>query len=266
MIKDSLKKGFEVLFSSFPVLFAWIVLQGAVYFFLNVSLLGDKQQDGEIPSITPLGIMGIGLWILWIIAYLYMRAGTLAYVRDKINLERATFSSFLSLGREYFFPLVRFSLAFCSLLLLLTIGVALLFFAILAFMEATTEVPSSQMIMMGLGTGFFSTIVLVNVCFYFLMLYAPTILVADELKAFAAMKSSAAIACKWFKKTWGLALLFLLIYSINGTLSFISYNVFSGGIQIALLAVSAVFAAFAEVYLTAVIMNCYLRIKTLELK
>lgn len=259
MIKESLKKSFEILRESTSLFLLVFVFHVLASFFISFFFTGPAPQFQGAASMPSL----ITASSIVMILYFYLHAGTLAYVHNKINFGQAPLSIFFSSGFKYLSPLILFQLAFFLPAIIVTAGIGFIFIGFLTVSLQVAE-PSQTAVMVTIGG--FCILFIMNICWAFLMLYAPTIIVADSSKVYVAMKKSAKIVWKYIGVTLGLLAINAIFYLMTGLLSGIEKYIFINWFfQVTLLFAIAFWNTFFEIYVSCIVMNIYLRISKQEI-
>lgn len=95
-IGESIKKGFGVASKSMPVVLVLFVL-GFVFSMVNLKL-APQTADANTPPSPILIVAGV----IFIFLSIFLQAGSLGYVRDRIKTGAATLGSFFSSGGQYY--------------------------------------------------------------------------------------------------------------------------------------------------------------------
>lgn len=80
MIKNSLKKGFQITSESTIPFLIWTIFNVIAGFFTTFIFL-DQLKENESFAVSPLSVF---TWVAFLLIYIYLHAATLAYVRNKI--------------------------------------------------------------------------------------------------------------------------------------------------------------------------------------
>ena len=244
MIAEVMKKGFDVVLSSFPLLAVWFAFQ------LGLGVFPLLIYPAIVSYLATLHL-ALALFVYasfygpLVLFYVYLRAATLVYVRDNIKSGETRASCF-TYGFNYCFRLVLFYFVF----LMIFIGIVLGIYLILTLFKIQES-----------GIDF--TIYLaafIMVCMATFMLYAPTIIVADDAKTTPAMKRSVNVVRNHKKITLILFGFYALVWVLMGGFNMLTAE-YSKWI---ILPLAAILSSLFEIYITAVVMNVYLRLSQNE--
>jgi hypothetical protein len=207
MIKEALKNSFRIC-KELPSIFSVFIFFSIGAGLLNKYYFPDPAQM-QINSMA----LPMGLSFLIIFLYIYLHAGVLGSVRDKIKEGRTSFSNFLHLGIKYFLSLLFF---YTSLLLfLIATNCALIFLLYTLFPNVSQSIFSVILI----------TILTIWNCVIILFAaYVPSIAVADNTSIIKAIKISFKTTCTHLGTTVGILFLYLLALSISTLIAFFSKN------------------------------------------
>ncbi len=191
-IRGILKKGLKVAMESMNLVLALFVF-GAVWSVLNVFFSPQLQNAGGRPPAT-----AIVLGVLFALASIFMQAGSLGYVRDKLKLGKVEFSSFTASAPKYYLPLLLL-----GLLVALVVGafflVAILIVALLANIASM------------LGVVLAVIVVAIGIYVGILMLLAPYFIVVGGQDVIASVKGSISLIRNNLLKLLGIALILIVI-------------------------------------------------------
>lgn len=249
-IGESIKKGFSTAMGSMPLVVIFIVY-GAVTNLLNLAF-ADRLQSPTPDQNTM--IASSALSILLVLFGIFLQAGSMGFLRDKLKTGTASLGAFAAYGMKYYLRLLAFGLIVSALV----IGV------ILVAALALNALPEAARIV---GVAVFAVIGLVVLYFVILMFFAPYIMVVEETGAVDALKRSMPLVKSHFG---GVLLLGLALVAI-GFLLGVLFGLVMGLVAVAmqgsnasqqLVAVlSSIVNGFLGVFMTAAYMNFYLRVR-----
>ncbi|GEM_PF-943006 len=244
-IRGILKKGLSVAMGSMNLVLVLFVF-GAVWSVLNLFLSTQAQnQAGRTPAVL------IAFGLLFALASIFMQAGSLGYVRDKLKLGRAEFSSFTASAQKYYLPLLLL-----GILVTLAIGAFILAAAAIAALLANIASMAGLILAM--------VIAAIGIYAVILMLMSPYFIVAGEQDVISSVKDSIALIRKNLLKVLGIALVLLVISFFIGVILGVLFTLISTamkGAQAAqfIFAVSSSFVnAFLGVMVTGSFMTFYM--------
>lgn len=259
MIKASLKNGFEVVRKSFPLASLLIAYNIISVLFTTFAISNPAQSGQNFASLHPLTLAIFGVMSL---IFFYTSAGTIGYVRDIIKLGQPRLSTFFSSGCKYFFRILCLYLAFFLLFMAIIAILSFVFFVIYFLAGLTTQNAAPTPWTTLIAVLFGALLGIVGICLTFCMLYAPTIVVVDESKVFAAIKRSTTTVCRSMRKAFALAGLLLLFSFILWGLTTLSGTLISEPpLQVASVVIIGGLGGVVPIYLSAVIMSVYLRLQ-----
>ncbi len=241
IIGTTIKKGFKVATESMNlvlVLFAF----GAVWGIINVFLAPQLQNpSGGAPGVA------IVVGILFALASIFMQVGTLGYVRDKLKLGKAEFSSFVASGSKYY---VR--------LLLLGLFIALVVGAFILAAIAIAALLSNIMSTLGLVLA----VIVAGVGIYvaILMLLAPYFIVAGGQNVISSVKSSVSLIRKNLLKLLGITLILIVIGFLIGIVLGVLFALLSTAMKGAQMAqiIFAVLSSFVNAFLSVMVTGAFM--------
>ena len=240
-IGESVKKGFSVATQSMALVFCLFAF-GVFWSILNLLYTSKFQTPAQAPS-----PIVIALAVVFILLSIYMQAGSLGFVLNKIKQGNADLSSFAAAAGKFY-------------LRVLLLG---LFVAVIA---------GAFILLAGLGVAFLQTpgmviaVVLGGIGIYVLLLMflSPYILVAEDNKVIASIKKSVAFVRKNILAVLGISLILVAIGFAAGVILGLVYGaitlVLKAGTasQIIFAVLSSFLNAFLGVFVTAGFMNYYL--------
>ncbi|MBI4352641.1 MAG: hypothetical protein HY593_01820 [Candidatus Omnitrophica bacterium] len=244
-IGESLTKGFSVSVRS-GVLFFVLFIFGFVFNLINV-LAFQNPPSPEPKTSTLVAAFSIG--VVFILLSIYVQAGTLGYIRDRVKLGSVNFSTFFSSGAKYY---VR--------LFLVGLLVALIVGALLVLAGLVAALLTGKLSVLGIALAIL--IAALGIYLVVLLFFAPYIVVAGDQPAWASIKQSVAFVRKNILPILGIAILLVLIGLVIGVL----LGLISGLTAVAIKGVASqmVFAflsslvnAFLGILVTATFMNFY---------
>ena len=245
-VKASIKKGFGVAKGSLAIV-GILSLFGFVWSLLNIYYAPKIQAQAQAPD-AKTSVLIVVSTVIFILVSIFLQAGTLGYVRDKIKQGKANFAAFMAGGAKYYGRLFVVGLII-SLVAIAFILVAALAVALLKKPGLFIAVP----------------VALAAIYFILLMFFAPYIVVVNEEKSIASIKKSVGMVKKNLLGVLGISAILvvigfgvgLLIGVILGLLNVASPGVIS---QVATAVLSSLLNAFLGVFVTATFMNFYLEI------
>ena len=240
-----IKKGFKVATESMNLVLVLFVF-GAVWSVLNVFLAPQLQTPGGAPP-----AVAIVLGILFVLVSFFMQAGSLGYVRDKLKLGKAEFSSFTASGSKYYIPFLLL-----SLFIALVVGVFIIAAATIAALLAN--------VMSVLGLVLAVIVAAIGVYAAILMLLAPYFIVVGGQGVIASVKSSISLVRKNLLKLLGITLILVVIGFLTGVVLGLFFALLSAVLkqppaaQIIFAVLSSLVNAFLGVMVTGSFMTFYL--------
>jgi len=245
VIGTVIKKGFKTATESINLVLALFIF-GTVWSVLNVFLAPQLQTPGSAPP-----AVAIVLGILFALASIYMQAGSLGYVRDKLRLGKAEFSSFTASGSKYYIPFLLL-----GLFIMLIVGAFIIAAAAVAALLAN--------VVSVLGLVLAVIIAAIGVYAAILMLLAPYFIVAGGQGVIASVKSSVSLVRKNLLKFLGVALILVVIGFLTGIVLGLFFALLSTMMkgaqtaQIIFAVLSSLMNAFLGVMVTGAFMTFYL--------
>jgi len=242
-----IQKGFETALKS-PLIVGLVFAYGFVWSLINIPFMQAQEGATDVGSSIASGI----LTILFLLTSIYMQAGLLTYVRERMKKGQASFADFSAGGSKYYWRVLGLSV------ILMLFVIILLILSTLAILFAGEGVNVFSLIVVFI----LATIGLTGLFFLFL---APYTIVADDEKVIRSMKTSVAIVKSHFIQLALLGTLLILIYlgvfalittvaSVTGLAS-IQYSIPG---QVVAGAVSSFVHAVWGVLLAGVFMSFYL--------
>src|SRR3989338_4574871 len=195
-IRESIKKGLSVATGSMGLVLILFIF-GAVWNLINVSLTPRLENpDAGTTAI----IVGVG--ILFILASIFVQAGSLGYVRDRLKLGKAEFASFMASGSKYYIQLLLL-----GLFIALVVGAFVLLAALVVALLANT--------LSTLGVILAVVIAAIGIYVAILMFLAPYFIVVDGQKVIASVKNSISLVLTLIG--FGIGLVLGLIFVLLST-------------------------------------------------
>lgn len=194
-IGQTVKKGFSIAGSSWDLIASLFVF-GLAWNLINLALSTRIPEEGNPDPVTSALMIGAG--IVFVFLTIFFQSGSLGYVRDRVKGAAVGMSTFFESGRRYYLSVLA-----VALVVTLIIGV----FVILAAVSATLFAESAQVLSVILALAFAA----LGISFVILLFLAPYIIVADGVKAAAAMRQSMTVVKKNLGILLGLSLLLVLV-------------------------------------------------------
>ena len=243
-IVESIKKGFSTAVSSLPVVLVLFVF-GFIFNLINMTLAPQAQAPNAPPSIPM-----IAAGVVFILLTVFMQAGSMGYVRDKIKQGSASFANFTGSASKYY---VRILLL--SLVIALIIGA----FVLLAALVVALLGQKAQYVAIGIA------IVIASIGIYTLILlfFAPYIAIVNEQGVAASLKESVKVVRANILKVVSISLILiaigfaigLVIGLVVGLLARVMQGTSS---QIVFAFLSSLVNAFLGFFVTSSFMSFYL--------
>ena len=205
MFRESLNKGFKIFQESRPIFLVWLLF--GVFSGLFTLMVGSSLTDYK--DIVGLPFYAKILFGAFVVGYYYLHAGTLVYVRKKILQEHPSLMDFFVVKLKYVFSIPFISIIYFFLFLFITLCLVLSEGLIIPF---TGFSPQSLNLTNKLAIiGIVVEIGVVNIWLALLLMYGPTVLVAENSKIFSAIKKSINWAQSFSNNIW--------IWSLNSIIS-----------------------------------------------
>ena len=241
-ILESIKKGFSVTASSLPVVLALFVF-GFIFNLINMALLPKAPNTPPSPAMIAAGVVFVLLTI-------FMQAGSMGYVRDKLKQGNAAFSHFLAAGSGYY---VRIFLL--SLVIALVIGA----FVLAAALAAALLGPKAEYAAIGVAI----VIAAIGVYTLILLFFAPYIAVSRDQGVIFSLKESVRLVRANPLKVVGISFLlvaigFLVGLAIGLVVGLLTRVMPDRASQILFAVLSSLVNAFLGLFVTASFMSFYL--------
>jgi hypothetical protein len=241
-IKASVGKGFGVARQSLAVV-GVLSLFGFVWNLINIYFAPKLQTPSARVSLAM-----VFASVVFILASIFLQAGTLGYIREKIKQGKADFSLFMSSGSRYYGRLFLVGLIITlAVVAFIAVGAVAV-----AFLKTVGIVIA---VLIGIAA----------VYLILLMFFAPYAVVINEEKAMASIKKSMGLVKKNFLGVLGISGLLILIGFLAGLLVGLIFglmNVALPGIvsQVIFAFLSSILNAYLGIFVSASFMNFYLEI------
>ena len=241
-MKTSVGKGFEVARQSLAVV-GVLSLFGFVWNLINIYFAPKLQTPSARVSLAM-----VLASVVFFLASIFLQAGTLGYIREKIKQGRADFSIFMSSGSRYYLRLFLVGLIIAL--------IVVVFIAVGAI---------AVMLLKTVGIVIAVLIGLVAIYVILLMFFAPYAVVINEEKAVASIKKSISLVKKNLLGVLGISGILLLIGFVIGLLIGVIFgllNVTAPGTvsQVITALLSSILNAYLGIFVSASFMNFYLEI------
>ena len=245
-VTASIRKGFGIARQSMAIV-AFLSLFGFVWGFLNIYYAPQIQAQAKTPDIK-ISMLMMAATLIFVVVNVFLQAGTLGYVRDKLKQGKADLSAFVGAGSKYY---LRFFVVgpVIMLIAMAFIIVATVAFALLKNPGLIIAIPAA----------------LIGIYFLLLMFFAPYIIVVHEEKSIASIKKSIGVVKKNLLGVLGVLAIMVAIGFVAGLLTGLVLgllNVAAPGLfsQVVTAALSGFLNAFLGVFVAASFMNFYLEI------
>ena len=198
-IFGSIKKGAAIAASSLPVVMILFVFS-FVFNLINLMLTPENPDPNTPP---PVALIAAG--IAFVLVTVYMQAGSMTYMRNKIKQSAAALSDFFAGGMRYYLKMLGL-----SLIMAVIIGIFVLIAAL-----SISQLGQTQRIVAG---------AIVSVCFIVgmfllvLLFFAPYIAICEDAGVIASLKKSKSLVLANFMKVVGLAIVLILVGFLVGIL------------------------------------------------
>lgn len=246
-IGQTIQKGFSVAGSSWNlvgVLFGF----GLIWNFINLAVSPRIPAEGSPDAGTSAFLIAISA--VFILLTIFFQAGSLGYVKEKIKGGNAQLSDFVSAGKRYYVSILAVAAAVTAI-----IGVFLLSAALSA-----SVLPEN---LKAVGVVLALVLAALGLTFVVLLFFAPYIVVAENVKAMAAMKQSVGLVKKNAGALLLLSLLLILIgfgvgMVLGAIFAAISFVLKGMAAQIIFAALSSAVNAYLGLVVTGSFMALYL--------
>jgi len=251
-IGESIKKGLSVTMQSLPLAGIFFVY-GAITNIINIKVSG-RLQGGAVPDSTTIAL-SLGVSVFIILIGIFLQAGSMGYLRDKIKIGNASLNNFVTYGSKYYLPLLIFGL----LLTLIIGGLVMLGVLAVNVMPQSLKVVGAVVMLLAAAGGIY---------FVVMMFLTPYIIVVEDEKPIPAVKRSMDLVKKNILGILGIGLLLVAIGFVLGMLSGIILGAATAlakvgpdASQMLIAVLSSVVNAFLGIFMTSTYMTFYLRIK-----
>ena len=243
-IGESIKKGFGVANKSVPVVLVLFVL-GFIFSIVNLKLTPQTQDPNASPSPV---LIAVG--IIFIFLTIFLQAGSMAYVRDRIKSGTATLGSFLASGGKYYLPILVL-----GIVVSLIIGVFVLLAALVVAMLQSIQVLSIPLAILFAALGIY---------FVVMLFLSPYAVVVDGKSVKQAIQLSMKLVKKNILALLGISALLILIgfgigLGLGAILAGVGFLIKQESVsQIVFALLSSLVNAYLGMVVTAAFMNFYL--------
>ncbi len=242
-IVGSIKKGFSVAASSFPVVLVLFVF-GFIFNLINQKIAPQTPNTPPSPQMIVAGVA-------FILATVYMQAGSMGYARDKIKEGAATLSRFTGSAAKFYVKILLLSLIIAAI-----IGAFVLLAAfVVAMLGQTAHIVA--LIIAG-------AITIVGVFVLILLFFAPYIAVNENKPVGACLSDSVKTVRANLWKVLLISLILIAIGFLVGVLIGLVVGLVSRAVQnapvtsILFAFLSSLVNAFLGFFVTATFMSFYL--------
>ena len=245
-IRATVNKGFSLTASSMPIV-AVLFVFGFIFNMINM-----KLTPASLTANTPPSPLMIGTGFVFFLITIFIQAGSMGYLRDKIKQGSASFSNFNSAATKYYLKIFLLSLA---------VGLIIGSFVLIAALLLALLSQSAQMVAVVLAM----VIAAIGIYTLFLLFFAPYIAICEEIPVIACLKQSVRVVRKNLLKVLGISLILISAGFIVGMTLGIGVGLLSrvlpvGTPQIIFIVLSSLINAFLGLFVTASFMNFYLGI------
>lgn len=251
-IVESVKKGFSVASQSMGLVLVLFVF-GFIWNLINVFAFKNTENP-TTPQAVAMIITGIG----FILFTIFMQAGSLGYVRERLKAGTANLSSFVSSGGKYYLRI---------LVIGLIVGAVAIVFVLLASLALALlggGQAEGKRLLNALSIALAATLVIAGLYFILLMFLAPYIAVGEERKAIESLKKSISTVKANFLRVLGLFGLLIVIGFVFGLvvgLVFALVNLATKGgtvSDVVFAALSSIVNSYLGIVVTGAFMSYYL--------
>ena len=237
-------KGFSIAASSLPVVLVLFVF-GLIFNLINLKL-APQTQDPNAPPSLPMAISGI----VFVLATVYMQAGSMGFVRDKIKQGSASLSNFTGAAAKYYVKI---------LLLSLTIALVIGGYVLLSALAVTVLTQRAEYVAMGLAI----LIAAIGIYTLILLFFAPYLAICDEKKIKECLSGSVKVVRANILKVVGISVTLVAIGFVTGILlgivvGLVTRVIPAGVSQYIFAVISSLINAFLGLTVTASFMSFYL--------
>ncbi|MBI4432991.1 MAG: hypothetical protein HY592_05895 [Candidatus Omnitrophica bacterium] len=246
-IGESLKKGFSTAQESMSLI-SVLFLFGLFWNLVNVFYTSQFESPDAQISIVVLVIATV-----FVLLSVFMQAGSLGFVREKVKTGTASLATFTASGGKYYWTLFVIGL---MVSLVIGIFVLLAVLAAAALNQSDIAAVIAAVIISGIG-----------IYIVLLMFLAPYIAVSEDKKAIASIRQSIGVVRKNILRVVGLALLLVVIGFVIGLVLGALFAVLSGAMpgtisQVLFAVLSSFVNSYLGVLVTAAFMSFYLGLTT----
>ncbi len=244
-IGEAIKKGFSITKQSWNLVLTLFVF-GAIW---NVISVFISPAAGTTPD-TPTTIRIVALGLVFILVSIYIQAGSLGYICEKIKQGSANFSKFFELGGKYYVKILLL-----GLLIALIAGGLILFAALAgAALQGKLHILGVIVALLLAAVGIYAAL---------LLFFAPYAIVADNEKVIAAVKKSVTLVRQNIGRVLGVLGILIAIGFGIGILLGLAFGALTAAApgqasQIAFGIMSSFVNAFLGVVVTGSFMSLYL--------
>lgn len=242
-VKTSVGKGFGIARQSMPVV-GILSLFSFVWNLINLYYAPQVQQNPQ----AAISAVLVVATIVFLLVSIYLQAGTLGYIRDKVKQGQATLSVFTSSAGQYYMRIFGVGLIITSIALLFIVVAAVL----VAFLKTV-------------GVVIAVAVAVIGIYLFCLVLFAPYIIVANDERAVASIKKSVGLVKKNILPVFGISLILVVVAFAVGLLTGVLLglvNVAAPGpvSRVIYALVSSLLNSFLGVFVYASFMNFYFEV------
>lgn len=253
-IIESIKKGFLVAFRSMDLVLALFVF-GFIWNLINV--FAFKNTENPTP---PEAALMIVTGVVFILFTIFMQAGSLGYVCDRVKTGAASLSSFASSGGKYYLRILLIGLIVGAVAIVFIL-LASLALALLGGGQEAAAQPNRTLNALSIALA--AILVIVAIYFILLMFLAPYIAVSEERKVIESLKKSVSTVKANFLRILGVFGLLILIGFVFGLVVGLVFALVSLGVkgpaaEVIFAALSSFVNSYLGVVVTGTFMNYYL--------
>lgn len=246
-IGEAIKKGFSITTRSWDLVLTLFVF-GAVWNVISIFVNPDAAAAPDTQ--TTIKLVAIG--IVFILLSIYVQAGSLGYICDKVKQGQASFSRFLELGGKYYFKILILGLVIA----LIAGGLILLAALAVAGLQGSLNIVGVILALLLAAAGIYVAL---------LFFLAPYAVVADNESPIAAIKKSTKLVKQNIGKVLGILAILIVIGFGVGLILGLVFALLTASIpgqasQIGFGIVSSFINAFLGVVVTGSFMSLYLSI------
>ena len=190
-IGESIQKGFGIAKKSMPLVLLLFVL-GFIFNMINLKL-SPASPDPNAPPSTILIVAGV----IFIFMTIFLQAGSMGYVRDRLKTGSAAFANFTAAGGKYYLPILVL-----GIVVSLIIGVFVLLAALVVALLPNLQVVSVPLAILLAALG---------VYFLVMLFLSPYAVVVDDKTVRQAISLSMKLVKKNILPLLGISALLILI-------------------------------------------------------